>query len=320
MRKHLLLFALLAIVLAACRIESNVTLTIDEDGSATVGAEVGFDDEFRDLISQSGADPDEILGDLPSFGEGDTQTFERVDGDMTFYGVTTEVSDLSTFDMGSAQGDVFSSFSYTFDDESAQLDATLVSADIGDLGGDLPIDPSQITDDIFSASVIVKMPGTVTQHNADEVLSDGSLVWNIPFTGTQEITATSDFTSSNTNLILFILIGVLVIGIIAAIVATIVSRKESRKAVDAAAASHAAAVSEDTASDVSDAETVTPATVDTSQAGDGAPEGIVDAAGAEGERTIEVTIEEDAAEPPSAEPPSNAEQRWESEGGHPDST
>ena len=180
MRKYFLLFALLALSLAACRVESNVTLDISEDGSATVGAEVGFDEEFKQLIEQSGASTDDIFGDLPSFGDGDVQTTERTDGDMTYYGVTSQVENLSDFDMGSAQGEVFSSFSYTFDDQSAKLDAVLSSADLGAAGGDLPIDPSQITDEFFSANIIVKMPGNVTESNADEVRSDGSLVYPGP--------------------------------------------------------------------------------------------------------------------------------------------
>jgi hypothetical protein len=303
MRKYLLLFALLAIVLAACRVESNVTLDIAEDGSASVGAEIGFDEEFKQLIEQSGASTDDVFGDLPSFGGNEVQTTERTDGDMTFYGVVTQVDDLSDFDMSSAQGEVFSSFSYTFDDASATLDATLSSADLGDVGGDLPIDPSQITDEFFSANVIVTMPGNVTESNADEVRSDGSLVWNIPFTGTKQITATADFGSSSANWILPILIAVLVIGIIAAVVATIVSRRESQKAVEAAAASHQASAAAATQELPS-----VPDEADASER-DGAPDGSpaddappADAAPAPStseptERTIEVDLDDDVPTP-----------------------
>ena len=45
MRKYVLIFTMLAIVLTACRIETNVNLDINEDGSAAVLVEVGFDDE-----------------------------------------------------------------------------------------------------------------------------------------------------------------------------------------------------------------------------------------------------------------------------------
>ncbi len=243
MRKLLLPIALLTLLLAGCRVESNVILDIEEDGSATVAAEVGFDEEFRQILGEAGANPEELFADLPSFGDGEVEVTERVEGDMTFYGAVTAVDDLSSFDMLSDPGQVFTSFEYSFDDDGAQLDATLSAADLGAAGGgeDLPFDPTQITDEFFSANLIVTMPGTVTQSNADEVRSDGTLVWNLPFTGVKEITATSEFGSGSVNWVLVILLVVLVVGIVAAVVATVVSRRESQKAVEAAASSHAAA-------------------------------------------------------------------------------
>jgi hypothetical protein len=239
MRRYVVLFALLAIALTACRVESNVILDIEEDGSATVGAELGFDEEFQSLISDSGAAPDDLFDDLPDFGGGDVVTTERTEGDMTFFGVATTVDDLSTFDISGVQADVFSSFSYESNDDSAALNATISATDIGEFGGgDLPIDPSQITDDFFSANVIVRMPGSVTESNADAVLSDGALLWKIPFSGSVDITATSTFGETSRSWMLLVLLFVLLIGIIAAIVATVVSRKESKKAVAAASAAH----------------------------------------------------------------------------------
>jgi uncharacterized protein YceK len=243
MRKLLLPIAFMTLLLAGCRVESNVILDIAEDGSAVVTAEVGFDEEFRQILGEAGANPEDLFADLPSFGDEDVVLTERVDGDMTFYGASTDVEDLSSFDMISNQGEVFTSFDYTFDDEGARLDATLSAADLGAAGGgeDLPFDPAQITDEFFSANVLVTMPGTVTESNADEVRGDGTLVWNLPFTGVKEITATSEFGGTSVNWVLVVLLVVLIVGIVAAVVATVVSRRESKKAVEAAAASHAAA-------------------------------------------------------------------------------
>jgi uncharacterized protein YceK len=245
MRRLLLPIAFMTLLLAGCRVESNVILDIAEDGSAVVTAELGFDEEFRQILGEAGANPEDLFADLPSFGEGDVVLTERVDGDMTFYGATSDVADLSSFDMLSNQGEVFTSFEYTFDDEGAQLGATLSAADLGAAGGgeDLPFDPTQITDEFFSANLLVTMPGTVTESNADEVRGDGTLVWKLPLTGVKEITATSEFGGTSINWILIVLLVVLIVGIVAAVVATVVSRRESKKAVDAAAASHAAAMS-----------------------------------------------------------------------------
>ncbi|MCL1593124.1 MAG: hypothetical protein M3132_02075 [Actinomycetia bacterium] len=242
MRKYVFIFALLAISLAACRVESNILLDIDEDGSASVGAEIGFDEEFKNLLEQSGADPDEILSDLPDFGGESVQPIERTEGDMTFVGATSQVDDLSTFDFASGDGsEFFSEFSYEFDASSANLRATVTAADLGGGDGDLPIDPSALTGDLFSANVIIKMPGNVVEHNADEVRSDGTLVWIVSLTESTQISAVSDFGSSTSTWIWFVLGGVLIIGIMAGIAATIVSRKDADKAVAAAAAEHEAA-------------------------------------------------------------------------------
>ncbi len=112
---------------------------------------------------------------------------------------------------------------------------------VGDLGGDdFPIDPSEITGDIFSAKVIVTMPGNVTEHNADEERSDGALVWNLPLVGTKDIFATSSFGGSGVNWIWFVVGGILLVGVIAAVAAIMASRKDSERAVAEAAAAHEA--------------------------------------------------------------------------------
>jgi hypothetical protein len=238
MRKVLLLIAVLTVVLAGCRVETNLILDIEEDGSALVGAEIGYDEEFRQLLEQSGADPDDLFSDLPTVGD-DVVTIERTEGDMTYTGVASNVDDLSVIATESTELESFSSFSYEFDDDGATL-AAAVSADDSGLGGgdfgELGIDPSQLTDEFFSANVVVTMPGEVTEHNADVVRSDGTLVWQIPLTGSKQINATSSFGSSSTNLLLILLIGLLLVGIIVVIVATVVSRRQSQQAVATAAA------------------------------------------------------------------------------------
>jgi hypothetical protein len=260
MRKYVLAFFGLALVLSACRIESNIIMNIEEDGSATVGAEIGFDEEMLDLVTQGGGDPSDILGDLPDLGGDGVEPIERVEGDMTYYGVTTNIDDLSTYDFDGFEGEAFSEFSYEFDDSSATLAATVDATGVGDLGGEgLGIDPAEITGDIFSARVLVAMPGTIAEHNADEVMSDGTLVWNLPLSGSKDVFATSTFGGSSFNWIWLLVGGVLLIGVIAAIAAVMTSRKDSEKAVAAAAALHQAeeqSQDEDEARSVEDAATV----------------------------------------------------------------
>ncbi|GMR01862.1 MAG: hypothetical protein BMS9Abin20_0184 [Acidimicrobiia bacterium] len=248
MRKFLFIFALLAIALSACRAESNVILTIEEDGSATVGAEMGFDQEFRDLLEQAGFSADDMVSRLSGSGGEDLQPILRTDGDMTYFGASSSVDDLSTLDLSTEGMDFFSEFfsvfSYEFDDSSARLTATVESPDFSGGGENFPFDPSAITREVFSANVIVSMPGTVGEHNADEIRSDGTLVWNIPLTGSTTIVATSEYGSGSNSWIFWVLGGVLIVGIVAAATAMIVSRKEAEKAVATAAAAYAASTQE----------------------------------------------------------------------------
>jgi hypothetical protein len=241
MRKYLFVFMFAALVLTACRAESNVIIDIEEDGSATISAEIGFDEEMLGLLSQTGGDPEELFTeDLPSGAEG-FETYTRTDGEMTFYGFSGEVDDLenNTFlDLGQEFASEFAEFSYTTDGDIATLSASIVSADIGGGLGDLPIDPTEITGDIFSANLIVSMPGSVVQHNADEVRSDGALVWNIPLTGSIDVFAESNSGSGTATWVWWVLVGVLVIGIIAGIAAVILSRNDSKQAVADASEAH----------------------------------------------------------------------------------
>jgi len=241
MRKYLFVFMFAALVLTACRAESNIIIDIQEDGSATISAEIGFDEEMIDLLSQTGGDPEELFAEeMPSEAEG-FESYSRTDGDMTFYGFSGAIDDLenNTFlDLGQDFASDFAEFSYTTDGDQATLIASIVSADIGGGLGDLPIDPTDITGDIFSANLIVSMPGTVVEHNADEVLSDGALVWNIPLVGSIDVFAVSDTASGTSAWVWWVLLGVLTIGIIAGIAAVILSRNDSKKAVSEAAEAH----------------------------------------------------------------------------------
>ena len=303
MRRYVILFALLAVVLAACRVESNIILDINEDGSATVGAEVGFDDEFLALITESGGSPEDLFSDLPNFGD-DVVTTERTEGDMTYFGVVGEVDDLSTLEAGSENLEGFESFSYTFDESSATLEAVIAAANTGDFGGEFGIDPSTITDEFFSANLIVTMPGTVTESNADVVRGDGSLVWNIPLTGEKQVFATSETGASATSWFIFVLVLVLLVMAIAAIVAVVVSRRQSQKAVDAAVAAHAAEASaaDDDASDGGTEELPPPPADDAPPADEGAADEDVAPApdAATGSEESDQTSEAEATEQESA--------------------
>lgn len=245
MKKLLLLVAGIALLTVACRAEVNVLVDVNEDKSGTLAFEVGLDDEFRELIESSGGTTDDLFGDL-NLGtdlevEGGT-VIERTEEDMTFTGAQKEFSDVSeviTDLAGDTGGDaVFSEFSFVMDDESAALSAT-ASAEEQDVG-DIPFDPTDLTDDVFSANFILDMPGTVVEHNADEVLSDGRLLWTLPiFGGTKDFVAKSEFGGGSSLWWLWIILGVvLVVGVIAIIAAVVLGKKQEKQAVTDAAAAY----------------------------------------------------------------------------------
>lgn len=256
MRKYVLLFSILVLVLSACRIESNMIFDINEDGSAVVGLELGIDDEFLQVIgSQGGGNPDdfldEIFSDLGGIGGADVET--RKDGDMNYYTTTTQVDDLSTWDWQDfGEGGAFTDFSYQSGDVNrfmATVDAGLGDDGFGDFG-DLGFDPSALTGDIFSANLIVTMPGSVDSSNADEVRSDGALVWNIPLTGAVTAQAESSEGGSGSTWLWIVLGILLLVAIISGILAVVLTKKGSEKAVEEAAAAHkaeAAAAADETA-------------------------------------------------------------------------
>jgi hypothetical protein len=244
MKKLLLLVAGIALVTVACRAEVNVSVDIEEDRSGTIAFEFGIDEEFRELIESSGGTTEDLFGDLDlgiDLGVEGGAVIERTDGDMTYTGAKQEFADISEVMsdlIGETNDDaLFQEFSFVMDDESAALSATAT----GDAteAGDLPFDPTELTDDVFSANFILGMPGTVVEHNADEVLSDGRLLWALPILGgTQTFIAKSEFGGSSLWWLWIILGVVLVVGVIAIIAAVLLGKKQEKQAVTDAAAAY----------------------------------------------------------------------------------
>ena len=243
MKKLILLFAGIALLTVACKAEVNVLVDINEDRSGIVAFEFGLDDELRALLESSGGSADDLFGelDLDVATEGGTVT-ERTEGDMTYTGATNDFDDISQV-MTDLVGDtsdegVFSDFSFVMDDETAALAATASSEeqDMGDLG----LDPSALTGDVFSANFILGMPGNVVEHNADEVLSDGRLKWALPILGgTKTFVAKSEFGGGSSLWWLWIILGVvLVVGVVAIIAAVVLGRRQEKQAVTDAAAQY----------------------------------------------------------------------------------
>ncbi|MEN8234364.1 MAG: hypothetical protein ABFR89_05515 [Actinomycetota bacterium] len=240
MKKLVLLIAAVALLTVGCRAEVNVLVDIDEDGTGAATFEFGLDEEFLGVIESMGGSADDLLSEMDLTSEGGTAV-ERTDGDMTYTGVKKEFTDIDEIaaDLkGETTDDApFKDFTFTMDDKQAEITAT-VSAPEQDLG-EIGLDPSALTGDIFSANFILSMPGTVKEHNADEVLADGRLRWELPLLGGEkDIHAVSEFGGGALWWLWIILGVVLIVGAIAVVAAIVLGRRQSKGAVEDAAAQY----------------------------------------------------------------------------------
>jgi len=239
MKKLLLIVAGIALLAVACRAEMNVIVDINEDQSGTASFEFGLDEEFLDVIESTGGSVDDLFGQLDLEGE-DGEATIRIEGDMTFTGYTKEFTDVNEAmddlsGVSDSEDPLFQEFSFTMDDSMAELTAK-VSAPEEDLG-DIGLDPSVLTGDLFSANFILGLPGTVVEHNADEVLADGRLRWDLPILGGEKgIYAKSEFGGSSLWWLWIVLGVVLVVGVAAIVAAVVLGKRQSKQAVSDAAA------------------------------------------------------------------------------------
>ena len=196
MRKMWPVLAALVVLTSACRLETNVTINVEEDGSGTFVTELGLDDEMQGLLESFGGSED-LLSGLDLGGETPVET--RTEGEMTYFAASqafTDIAQLRSLLEENQDQAAFDDFQLDVDEDGA-----LLVAKTGPLGtqdgvdvDSLPIDPSALTDDVFSANVFVTLPGKVVRHNANEVMADGRLRWQISLTEPLDIEAESSLT------------------------------------------------------------------------------------------------------------------------------
>ena len=192
MRRLIVLASLLALVATACKLETNFGAVINADGSGTIIAEIGFDDEAAELFLEGG-DPFDgnELADAPG-----ARTREERRGDLTFYIVEIDVDDITNAEQQliDSENSLLSNLEITVTDNLVTVSGSASADD--SLGGDAEgFDPGVIEDSI-SASVYFTMPGSIGSHNADR--RDGNtLFWDISVLGgTLNIQAESDPTGT----------------------------------------------------------------------------------------------------------------------------
>ena len=191
MRKMWPILAALVVLTSACRLETNVSIDVNEDGSGQFTAEIGLDEEMRDALEGFGGS-DELLSGL-ELGDG-TPAETRTEGDMTYISSTqtfADTAELQTVLDANQEQASFEDFELEVTEDGARLLAKTgaLAGEDGAAGDELPFDLGTLGDDFFSANIFVKLPGTVKKENADEIMADGRLRWAISLTDPIDIEA-----------------------------------------------------------------------------------------------------------------------------------
>ncbi len=197
MRRMMLAAALLALVAVACKAELAVVVDLEADGSGTLELISGFDEEFIQLVFQ-GADPAEAVFQDNDFAELEDAEFDTYEeGEFSYYRITVPFTEPEEVLQAAADDMPIEAIDVTVTDDEVRVSAQ-TDQGLGDLAGsdDLGAFSPDVLADTISLNVRLRMPGEVTSHNADRVLDDGTLEWDIPLTGEGlDIQAVSDPTA-----------------------------------------------------------------------------------------------------------------------------
>ncbi len=184
------------ILLAACQAKIDQTLTVNADGSGDFAAFIAFDQDLTSLLEMSGEDVFAELRETPQ-----DLPFHLAIEDMTEEGFTGVVAKAVFSNLGEGRT-IIEEFGLS----TGRLDLTR-EEDAFRFAADLQLEPPQEFEDYEDLEISsflllpfrVKLPGTVTEHNADRVLADGTLVWDLDIREPRTLTATSELSSQNTS-------------------------------------------------------------------------------------------------------------------------
>jgi hypothetical protein len=189
MRRLIVLAALVALVASACQIETNFGVVINADGSGTIRAEVGMDDEAQQFLLTEGSDPFE--GNDLSQVPGAVQSTESR-GDLDYWIIEVPVEDVTVIedDVTTAENSLLSGFDVEVTDTLISVRATAAADEA--MGEQTEgFDPS-VLEDSLSFNVRITLPGKILEHNADR-REGNTLIWAVPlFGGALDVQAQSD--------------------------------------------------------------------------------------------------------------------------------
>ncbi|MDH3499013.1 MAG: hypothetical protein OEM97_02730 [Acidimicrobiia bacterium] len=235
----LIAFALLT---AACQIRVDSMIEVNEDETGTFGIEIGFDEEFRQLAEDQGGTLDLSTTDgLPSgwrseaFASGEFEG-TRISTDFTsFADLDTKLHQLEEAgsDGEAAPNALFNDLNlrregdtFTFEAQLEQVDESFSDMAGGDAALD-GIDPAAFLESLFQVRFLVTLPGTVGDHNADEVDGD-TLIWSIGLDGQSRTLSASSTVGGSGLAGLLPVLGAAVVVLLLAGVGIAVFRRRSK--------------------------------------------------------------------------------------------
>ena len=196
MRRIIPLVFLLALLAAACRIESNIAAQINADGTGVISAEIGYDEEAAAFIEQftGGEDP---FADSPLAGFPNATRSEEDRGGMHYLISSAEVEDIAAAIDQAVAADangLVQEFSLTITEDRVEIVGRGSLA--GAMEGAQEFLPADQLAESVAANLRITLPGKILEHNATS--QDGNtLTWALPITGGEvQISAVSDPTQS----------------------------------------------------------------------------------------------------------------------------
>jgi len=190
--KRIVSLLALLVLLTGCTIRMDSKLVLNEDESGTFAIEMSADEELRQLAESEGGEPidfTEGLEDVPAgwtveeFTDGEFQGIRVERAFASIQELEDELSGLVASGNTSATG-LMTDIGLTHEGDEFRFNADLagIAEGLGEVaGGDLGegmegFDAATLFDSLFEIRLIVTLPGSIGENNADKV--DGNtLTW-----------------------------------------------------------------------------------------------------------------------------------------------
>ncbi|MGI9648952.1 MAG: hypothetical protein ACR2OI_10565 [Acidimicrobiia bacterium] len=188
MRRTLpILLAALTLLVTACRGESVTRLRISPEGTATVISEFAFDDEALAIIGDLDDTPEEVLRALSEFIDPEALPVAAVGVEPEqfqrggLHGIRVTIPGLDPHEVATelASGDsILDDVVLTLEDGILLMEGRTRDVPDFERARLLSLVPGDLSQ-ILSLVLQVEVPGSVSVHNADRVLADGVLEWDL---------------------------------------------------------------------------------------------------------------------------------------------